>query len=527
MAQSVSEVTNYQTNYDPIYEEIKLNKKLNEELKFSETLCNQLKNKYENLEKYCKDLQDNFNNVNNILREKQELKKKIVGLDDHNSKLVKLLVETLEEKNNIIQEKDNAIQEKDKIQITDDLIQERDKEIQERDKEIQERDKEIQEKDKEIQEKDKEIQEKDKEIQEKNKEIQEKDKEIQEKDKGIQEKDKEIQEKNKEIQKLFEEKDKKFQEKDKEIRDLEHDNYNFKKEASEYQYALEGATNLQLSDSDTNNTLALKNDILKLQDLLEDYITTCKGNVEININEIQKLLKRYKSNSVITKDQKPLIKALLQRHVIEEIFEYGEKYFDFNNLQNYNEYGSGTETYLYNRTCDLLQLAEVIAEKRDGVDDITRVLPIRLRQEVFAALGNRGFNKIIAKTGTTFPHEFISGYQDILNKEISKYRKLKDPQKKQEIEDMAGEIIRKFVTLFWFRLGVQEPIAEYIWFDYNDNINSSYMEGTWEIDEIENIVVDICYFPLIAQNFDDKSKRQIYTPARISHKIKTTTIARD
>ncbi|CAB4437374.1 unnamed protein product [Rhizophagus irregularis] len=310
--------------------------------------------------------------------------------------------------------------------------------------------------------------------------------------------------------------------KDNIIQELERKNTELKEEASKYQSALGAATNLQLSDSDANNPVALKNDVLKLQDLLEDYITTCKGNVEININEMQKLLTKYKSNSVITKDQKPLIKALLQRHVIEEIFEYGEKYFDFNNLQIYNEYGSGTETYLYNRTCDLLQLAEVIAEKRDGVDDITSVLPIRLRQEVFAALGNRGFNRIIAKTGTTYPHEFINGYQDILNREIGKYRKLKDPEKKREIEDLAGEIIRKVVTLFWFRLGVQEPIAEYIWFDYNDNINPSYMEGKWEIDEIDDIVVDICYFPLIAQNFDDKSKCQIYTPARILHKTKQT-----
>ncbi|GBC29229.1 uncharacterized protein OCT59_009839 [Rhizophagus irregularis] len=307
------------------------------------------------------------------------------------------------------------------------------------------------------------------------------------------------------------------------IQELERKNTVLKDEASKYQSALGAATNLQLSDSDTNNPVALKNDMLKLQDLLEDYITTCKGNVEININEIQKLLKRYKSNSVITKDQKdqkPLIKAVLQRHVIEEIFDYGEKYFNFDNLQNYKEYGCGAETYLYNRIYDLIQLAEVIAEKRDGVDDITRVLPIKLRQEVFAALGNRGFNKVIANKKGTFPHEFISRYQDILNREINKYRKLKDPGKKQEIEDMAGEIIRKVITLFWFRLEVQEPIAEYIWFDYNDNINHSYMEGTWEDDEIENIVVDICYFPLIAQKFDDKSKRQIYTPARIFHKTK-------
>jgi hypothetical protein len=304
------------------------------------------------------------------------------------------------------------------------------------------------------------------------------------------------------------------------IQELERKNFELRDEASKYQSALGTAINLQLSDSDTNNPVALKNDVLKLQDILEDYITTCKGNVEINFSEIQKLLKKYKSNSKDQKDQKPLIKAVLQRHVIEQIFEYGEEYFDFNNLQNnHKKYEYATESLLYNKTYDLIQLTKSIAEKRDGVDEITKVLPIKLRQEVFSALGNRGFNNIINKK-KLFPHDFINYYQSILNKEIGKYRKLIDPEKKREVEDMAGEIIKKVVTLFWFRLEVQEPVAKYCWFNYNDNINPSHMEGTWEDDEIDNIVVDICYFPLIAQTFDDKSKRQIYTPARIFHKFK-------
>src|SRR4051794_6381991 len=152
--------------------------------------------------------------------------------------------------------------------------------------------------------------------------------------------------------------------KDNEIQELERKNDELRDEASKYQSALGTATDLQLSDSDTNNPVALKKDILKLQDFLDDYITTCKGNVEININEIQKLLKRYKSNSVIIKDQKDqksLIKAVLKRHVIEQIFMYGEEYFDYNNLQFYKKYGYGTEAHLYNRTYDLIKLAEAIA----------------------------------------------------------------------------------------------------------------------------------------------------------------------
>src|ERR1051325_3573611 len=74
---------------------------------------------------------------------------------------------------------------------------------------------------------------------------------------------------------------KKLDEKDNEILELERQNNKLKDEASKYQSALGTATNLQLSDNDENNPVTLKKDILNLQDSLEEYITTCKGDVEI------------------------------------------------------------------------------------------------------------------------------------------------------------------------------------------------------------------------------------------------------
>ncbi|RIA87537.1 hypothetical protein C1645_877979 [Glomus cerebriforme] len=508
MAQDLSEetITDYQqSNYD----DINLNIKLAEELKISETLCNQLKIKYESLGKYCEDLQNNYNNINNILSEKQELKKPIFDLNqtnDHNSKLIKVLVETIEEKKKEIQEKDKTIQEKEnKIQEIFKEIKGKDKTIQGKDNQIQEILKEIKGKDKTIQEKDNQNQKIIKEIKGKNKTIQEKDNQIQEIFKDIQERDKEmkIQVKYNAIQ----EKDKVIQDLNKVIQELEE----LKSEASKYKYALGPATNFRLSDDDKNNSVTFKNDILILQHSLENYITKCKVNVDINVSEIQKLLKKYKSNSVITKDNKPLIRAVLQRHVIEQIFEYGEKYFHIDNLNDYKRFESGIETHLYKRTNELIDLADAFARKRDGGDDTTKVLPIKLRQLIYAALGNRGFNNYVSKNNFAVTHDFIKKYKDTLNKEISKYRTFKDSKRKIEIEDMAGDIIKKVVTLFWFRFKVQEPIAEEFWFNYKDKINPSCMEGKWEEDDIDNIVVDICYFPLIA----NKSTRQIYTFAKI------------
>ncbi|RGB33488.1 hypothetical protein C1646_743308 [Rhizophagus diaphanus] len=152
--------------------------------------------------------------------EKQELKKKIGDLNDHNSKLIKLLVETLEEKNNVIQEKD------EKIQVNGNLIREKDKKIQEKDKVIQ--------------------------------------------------------------------------------------------ELEEYQYALGAATNFD--DKCKYNLDKLKEDRVNLQHSLEIYIPKCKDNVEINIPEVQNLLDQYGSQTDITKGQKnPLIRVVIQRHVIEQI----------------------------------------------------------------------------------------------------------------------------------------------------------------------------------------------------------------
>ncbi|CAB5127248.1 hypothetical protein RhiirA5_406097 [Rhizophagus irregularis] len=479
MAQDLSEVTSYQTNYekiinDPIYEEIKLNKRLNEEIKFSKTLCNQLKNKYENLEKYCEDLQNNFNNVNNILKEKQEFKKNIGDLNDHNTRLIKLLIETLEEKNDVIQEKDNTIQEKDrKIQVIDNLIKEKDKEIQAKDIIIQEKDNIIQDKDNIIKEKDNIIEEL---------------------VNNFQVTDNIVQEKYNKIQEIIK--------KDKEIQDLKKTNINLKYEASGYQAALGSAIELY---NDNNSLRILREDIFCLQDLLLRYITNCKNRIEINIPGVQSLLKTYGSKTTITEKNpfKPLIKAVLQRHAIEQIFNYAKEYFD-------NPYTREIETIMLKKANNLSRLAEDFANQRDGVDEPTKVLHIKLRQEICAALINRGFNNVVnKKKNQSFPHNFISEYQDVLNNEIGKYRRILDPERRKNVENMAGEVIRKVVTLFWFRLRIQEPIPQKFWFGHNENIDPSRMEGIWDEDEIDNIVVDVCYFPLIAND------SKVYTCAKI------------
>ncbi|GBC29227.1 hypothetical protein GLOIN_2v1678875 [Rhizophagus irregularis DAOM 181602=DAOM 197198] len=470
-----------------------------------------------------------FPELNNNIQSLKDKENAIQEKDKEIQEKNKLIQEKIQEKDKIVLEKDEIIQGKDNliqrkdslIQQKDDLIKMKDKEIQnmqEKYNEIQVVVKKLKEQNKEIQmiqKKDSTIQENDSVIQVEDSIIQRKDSIIQEKDRMIQQKDNKIQGLIKKIQekdKTIEEKDKTIQEKDKEIRDLELDNDKFKKEASEYQYHLGAATNFRLSDDDKNNSVKLKEDIINLRHSLENYITKCKGGVEVNIPEVQNLLKTYGSQTDITKDQKkPLIRVAIQRHVIEQIIEYAMEYLKDSTGPRHKR---GLESFMYRKANELIEAAEVFTKERDGVDDTTKVFPTKLRQQIFAALGNRGFNNVVInKNNQNFLHFFIKHYQSILNKEIDKYRNIKDPEKKQETEDMAGDIIRKVVTLFMFRFKVQEPIAECIWFDYKDKIDPSRMEGIWDDEDIDDIVVDICHFPLIA----NKSTGQIYTPAKVFH----------
>src|SRR5436305_7125190 len=76
---------------------------------------------------------------------------------------------------------------------------------------------------------------------------------------------------------------------EKRLKEKEEENQKLAAEASTYQYRLGAAADITLSDNDENNPVLFKKDILNLQNSLEDY-TKCKGDVDLDYNEIQKLL---------------------------------------------------------------------------------------------------------------------------------------------------------------------------------------------------------------------------------------------
>ncbi|PKC17257.1 hypothetical protein RhiirA5_460970 [Rhizophagus irregularis] len=282
---------------------------------------------------------------------------------------------------------------------------------------------------------------------------------------------------------------------------------------SDYQSALGNATNFRLNDNDKNNSFQLTEDILRLQDDLELYVTSLRPNININYTNVKNLLSKYKSKTRLSSkfsDNIPIIKAVLQRHVLETIFGYFSVYA---NTKNFSEPYS-LEALIANKAEELILLTQEFGKTREGNDSITPAAPIKIRQQIYSVLSNRGFSNITIEQGT-YEHFFISKFKTKLNEEMEQYRKILDPKKKKEIEEKAPNIILDVFRIFFFRIQTQEPIGQFCWFQNKDKINPSLMDGMWDDDEFHDFEVDICKFPLVGIELNDNINRKIYTHAII------------
>ncbi|GBB95724.1 hypothetical protein RclHR1_00260029 [Rhizophagus clarus] len=286
---------------------------------------------------------------------------------------------------------------------------------------------------------------------------------------------------------------------------LKTNNTALKEEASRYQSALGTATNFRTSD----DSVQLKNDILSLQDSIGDYVTNLKGRIEINIDNIEKLIQDYGCLTKITKEKpnKSFIKAILQRYVLNTVIEHARNYF---------ENSASLESDILHKTLHLCSALNKFSESRKGMDTITPTTSIKIRQEACVALSNRGFSETL-ENNQTIEHDFIKRARHALNNSMNEYRTINDPEKKQSVESMATNIIREIVRIFWFRLRAQEPTVSSSWIDPRVKIDINTMTGRWEKEEedIDKLIVDMCYFPIVGLNLNDPSKRKLYTRAKV------------
>ncbi|CAG8502859.1 16829_t:CDS:1 [Dentiscutata heterogama] len=284
---------------------------------------------------------------------------------------------------------------------------------------------------------------------------------------------------------------------------FEKENIKLKDEASKYQLALGNATNFRFSDDDQNNLMHLKSDIENLQNMIEEYVTNLKNGIEINFENVNKLLLEYGSQTKIITHapNRQLIKAVLQQHVLREILSYADTFHE------------GLELEIIQKADNLIELIKRFSHERVGADDITRVAPIKLRQQVYAILGYRGYANINEKKFGNKQHPFLPIFQRKLNDLMNKYRVLNDPKKRNVAEEKAEKLIQEAIRIFKFRFKVQEPIIEFEWINYGTKIMEGCVETRYE--DFNDAIVDICSFPLIGRDLSNRAKRKIITLAKV------------
>ncbi|RGB27390.1 kinase-like domain-containing protein [Rhizophagus diaphanus] len=269
---------------------------------------------------------------------------------------------------------------------------------------------------------------------------------------------------------------------------------------------------------DKNHSVQLKKDIEELQNKLKNYVTTLKGDFEIDFKAVKNLMGKYNIKTKVTPEQpnKPLIKAVLQHHIIKMITNDIRKYFK----QNLKECSiMHLEKEIATKANDLENKLVFFSKTRSGDDTITQAASIKVRQEVNIALCNRGFSDVLSNENYT-SHGYIIIKATELNSEMNTYRTIKDVNKRNYVEKLAPDLIREFIRIFQFRLKVQEPSVQMRWIKTESSIVPSIMEGNWDKDDIDDLEVEICSFPMIGQDLDDVEKRKIYAPAQVFTKRK-------
>ncbi|CAB5380728.1 unnamed protein product [Rhizophagus irregularis] len=274
------------------------------------------------------------------------------------------------------------------------------------------------------------------------------------------------------LQKQLEEKDTELKGKEDEFIKLEEKNAELRKEASKYQSALGNATNTRLGDEDS---VKFRDDILSIQKTLENYVTNLKPNMDIDYEKVQVLAQKYGCSTPVDKGHKPFIKALLQRKALDDILELSK---DSKDSANKGE-DVKLELDIENKTQELLELIENFSASRSGTDEIAKVASIKVRQQVYGILGNRGFADVTDSKGSHI-HDFIIYVIDNLNNTMNQY----------------------------------QPRVEYKFCEIGSKIDPNVMKGNWDEDDVPQLCVDICSFPMIGRDLDSPNWK-IYTHAKV------------
>ncbi|CAG8681873.1 16538_t:CDS:2 [Acaulospora morrowiae] len=333
-------------------------------------------------------------------------------------------------------------------------------------------------------------------------------------------------------------------ESDLEIQGLKKQIVQFKDEASQLQSRLGNATSFHWGDNDANNTVQLNKVISNIQDKLDEFAMVKGRDVLIIEENAARLLQQYKCTTKIGGGKgKPVLSAALQRLTLETLFHHLNKYLhqpeksSRQNPQLVNqqlqqqhqqalatsrhstspqpnprssslgaEQNNNLEVEITTTMTSLCDLVSQLTESRQGSDDVSRATPIKIRQQIYAVLGTRGF----CKDG----HPFIEQLSSAILEKIGQYRQLKSEERQSEVKKNTIEIVRDIVQLY-FRLNAQEPVPDFTeFFGAGSTIQNNVMDGSWDDDNIEDLEVEICSFPLISVRGKD-NVRKVLSKAQV------------
>lgn len=301
----------------------------------------------------------------------------------------------------------------------------------------------------------------------------------------------------------------------KEIESLRKQNSNLAQENSHYQATLGNMTNTRLSDQDPNNATQLISDIKELQHLLEEF--TIVQGPEYKINE-KKSMELFSKNNCQSNFSMPnaklILGGILQKCVIKQILDNFESYFKNFRTTKHRNTDDALEFEILNTTEKLIHSFNHFNEKRPGKDDITQTIPTKIRQQICAALGSRGFSNE--------NHPLVVETAKKIRESMNIFREITDPDILDEIDTQSIQITHKVISIFVFRLKTQQIEPSYHFFKSGDEIDPRLMQGSWREEVKKSEVVEVCYFPCILIQDDNLSNQKILVKAQVYTRPKNT-----
>jgi hypothetical protein len=290
-----------------------------------------------------------------------------------------------------------------------------------------------------------------------------------------------------------------------------------RQEAAKHQAALGGIMNVGWRDNDSNNSMQLTKDIEKLQKDLSNFTRVKRGGIVINYDAVRALLQNHKCKAQVENktNAKLILSAALQQKIIRYTLKHTDDYFKqtLNELPDKVDFipDDKLEAAIFCKTNQLIELTERFTEVNTGTDVHTQLLPIKIRQHIYAALGQRSF--------IDSNHPLIKYLVDMILSGMNEYRTIDDEEKNKKINTEADTIIRQILHLFYFRLHTQEPKPSIKFYESGDEFDPGVMEIVGQIkkddDEEEELEVEICSFPAVALLKYSDEERRVFTKAQV------------